>query len=125
MFRSIFTKTLRDWRVAILLWGIGLALMVFLYFPLYSSQLAGMSADTIAALAESQRFFAEPVAITTAAGYVTWKVVASLPVMLGIWAARAGGRLGRYAEERGSLDVILSTPRSRARYLGEGIAALV
>lgn len=125
MFRSIFTKTLRDCRLALLLWGGGLGLMIYAYFPLYTSQLAGVSPDDIVRLAESQRFFAEPVAITTAAGYVTWKVVASLPVMLGIWAARVGSRLGRGAEERGSLDILLATPRSRARLLGEGLAALV
>jgi ABC-2 type transport system permease protein len=125
MFRSIFTKTLRDWRLAIALWGIGLALMVYAYLPLYTSQLSQMSPGDLQRLAETQRFFAEPVEIASATGYTTWKVLAFLPLMLGIWAARAGARLGRYAEERGVLDIILATPRSRARYLGEGIAALV
>jgi ABC-2 type transport system permease protein len=125
MFRSIFTKTLRDWRLAILLWGVGLALMVCAYFPLSASTIVDGAPEEIIALAQSQRFFAEPVEITTAVGYVTWKVVATLPLMLGIWAARAGARLGRYAEERGALDIILATPTSRGRVLGEGIAALV
>lgn len=125
MFRSIFTKTLRDYRVPLLIWGIGLGLLIYAYFPLYATQLKGVSPEDLLRLTESQRFFAEPVEITTAAGYVTWKVIASLPVMLGVWAARAGGRLGRLGEERGTLDIILATPRSRARVLGEGIAALV
>ncbi len=110
MFRSIFTKTLRDWRVAILLWGFGLALMVAAYFPLTVSTVIGGAPDEIVRLAESQRFFAEPVAITTPAYYVTWKVLASLPLLLGVWAARAGARLGRLGEERGTLDIILATP---------------
>lgn len=125
MFRSIFTKTLRDYRVPLLIWGIGLGLLIYAYFPLYTTQLAGVSPEDLVRLAESQRFFAEPVAITTAAGYVTWKVIATLPLILGVWAARIGGWLGRLAEERGTLDIVLSAPRSRARLLGEGIAALV
>ncbi len=125
MFRSIFTKTLRDWRLAIILWGVGLALMVYAYLPLYTSQLSGVSPEELMRLTETQRFFAEPVEVASATGYTTWKVLAFLPLMLGIWAARAGARLGRYAEERGVIDILLSTPRSRARYLGEGIAALV
>lgn len=124
MFRSIYTKSLRDWRLAILLWGVGLALMVLAYFPLSASTIVKGNPEEVQRLAESQRFFAEPVAITTPEGYVTWKVIASLPIMLGIWAARAGARLGRYGEERGSLDVVLATPNSRGRVLGEGIAAL-
>ena len=40
--------------------------------------------------------------------------LASLPLMLGIWAARAGARLGRYGEERGTLDIILATPPAPA-----------
>jgi polyether ionophore transport system permease protein len=125
MFRSIFTKTLRDWRLAILLWGFGLALIVCAYFPLSASTIVKGNPEEVQRLAESQRFFAEPVAITTPEGYVTWKVIASLPLILGIWAARAGARLGRFAEERGTLDIVLSTPQSRGRVLGEGIAALV
>lgn len=125
MFRSIYTKSLRDWRLAIFLWGGGLALMVAAYFPISASTIVGGSPEEIITLTESQRFFAEPVAITTPEGYVTWKVIATLPVLLGIWAARAGARLGRHAEERGTLDIILTTPRSRSRLLGEGIAALV
>jgi ABC-2 type transport system permease protein len=125
MFRSIFTKTLRDYRVPLLSWGIGLGLLIYAYFPLYTTQLQGVSPEDLVRLTETQRFFAEPVEVTTAPGYVTWKVIASLPLLLGVWAARAGGRLGRLAEERGALDVVLATPRSRARYLGEGGAALV
>ena len=112
-------------RLAILIWGFGLALIVYAYFPLSTSTIVKGNPEEVQRLAESQRFFAEPVAITTPAGYVTWKVIASLPLILGIWAARAGARLGRFAEERGTLDIVLSTPQSRGRVLGEGIAALV
>jgi ABC-2 type transport system permease protein len=125
MFRSIFTKTLRDYRLAIVLWGGLLGLSVMAYFPLVRDVLTSSTAGDLAKLAQSQRFFAEPVGLDTPAGYVTWKFVSSLPLFVGIWGARAAARLGRLGEERGSLDIILATPRSRPRVLGEGIAALV
>lgn len=75
--------------------------------------------------ARSFRFLGEPVAMETPAGYTTWHTVGQLPVILGIWAVLAGARLVRGEEERGSLDLLLATPHSRARLLGEKSAALV
>ena len=77
-----------------------------------------------AQLAQTFRFFAAPVEVTTPTGFATWRLLGTLPVMLGVWACLAGARLVRGAEERGALDLVLATPRSRARVLGEGIAAL-
>jgi ABC-2 type transport system permease protein len=126
MLRSIFTKTLRDYRVAILGWGIGLALVLYAQLAAYGTQITSPEARASAVtLAQAFRFFADPIAVDTPTGYVTWKTMGSLPLLLGIWALLAGSRLVRGAEERGALDMVLATPRSRARYLGEGIAALV
>lgn len=125
MFRSIYTKTLRDYRVPLLAWGLGLALLVYFALTAFASQFTTpQSREEIATLAQTFRFMAEPVATTTPAGYVTWKYLDLLPLILGIWPALAGVRLIRGAEARGSLDIILSTPHSRARVLGAGIAAL-
>ncbi|MGN6564792.1 MAG: ABC transporter permease subunit, partial [Thermomicrobiales bacterium] len=126
MLRSIFTKTLRDYRVAILGWGIGLALVLYAQLAAYGTQITSPEARASAVtLAQAFRFFADPIAVDTPTGYVTWKTMGSLPLLLGIWALLAGSRLVRGAEERGALDMVLATPRSRARYLGEGIGALV
>lgn len=124
MLRSIWTKTLREYRVPILGWGLGLAIVV--YTQIYAVGLLSLKARLDAAqLAASLRFFGDPVALTTPTGYATWKTMGALPAFLGIWAVLAGARLLRREEERRSLDVLLSTPRSRARILVEKLAALV
>jgi ABC-2 type transport system permease protein len=122
MFRALWTKTLREFRVPILGWGLGLGL------SLYANHVAARDAIAagIAGLAERFRFMAEPVAVDTVPGFVTFRLLSLvLPVLLSVWAILVGARLVRGEEERGSLDVLLSTPRSRVRLLAEKLAALV
>lgn len=125
-FRSIYAKTLRDFRVAVLGWGLGLAFLLYGTLAAYATQVSTPQAQAqFAQLAQTFRFFAAPVEVTTPTGFATWRLLGTLPLMLGVWACLAGARLVRGAEERGALDLVLATPRSRARVLGEGIAALV
>src|SRR5215472_2410488 len=100
MFRTVFSKTLREYRVPVLGWGIGLGLLVLADF-------ASVSALGPAALAGAEeaarmiRLFGEPIAFTTPAGYVTFRDFGIfLPILLGIWAGLAGARLVRGEEER-------------------------
>jgi ABC-2 type transport system permease protein len=124
MPRSIWTKTLRDYRVPILGWGLGLALLV--YFTIVSyAQLTLSARQDAAHFASTLRFFGDPVALTTPVGYATWKQMGSLPLILGIWTVLAGARLLRREEERRSLDILLATPCSRVRLLLEKTTALV
>jgi ABC-2 type transport system permease protein len=124
MLRTLWSKTLRDYRIAILGWGIGLGSLLWLQLIAYTSMsAAGRAAE--AALARSFRFFAEPIAVNTAAGYTEWHMMGYMPVVLGIWAVLAGARLVRGEEERGSLDLLLDTPLSRVRVLGEKSVAMV
>ena len=125
MFRSIYTKTLRDYRVPILAWGIGLALVVYGTLAAYATQFTTPESRAgIVTLAETFRFIADPVGVTSPTGFVTWRSFGLLPIFLGIWAALAGARLTRGAEERGTLDPLLALPLGRTRYLIEGLAAL-
>ncbi|MGH2388165.1 MAG: ABC transporter permease subunit, partial [Chloroflexota bacterium] len=122
--RSIWTKTLREYRVPMLAWGFGLAGLV--YFTIVSYAQLSLSARQDAAhFASTLRFFGDPAALTTPTGYATWKQLGSLPLILGIWAVLAGARLLRREEERHSLDLLLATPCSRLRVLVEKSAALV
>lgn len=124
MLRSIWTKTLREYRRPILGWGLGLALLV--YSQLYAYAQLGLSARADATrIAAGMRFFGDPVALATPTGYATWKTMGALPPLLGIWAVLAGARLLRREEERHSLDLLLATPRSRVRVLGEKLLALI
>ncbi len=124
MFRTVWSKTLREYRVAIPGWGIGLGLLLCAEFT-STTTLDPATLSTVGQLAHMIRLFGDPLAFTTPAGYVTFRDFGIfLPIPLSIWAVLAGARLISGEEERGSLDVLLSTPRSRMRVLLEKIAAL-
>jgi ABC-2 type transport system permease protein len=124
MFRSVFSKSLRDYRVAILGWGIGLGLLVYFYYATILSQLAGSSSAQLQQIAEQFSFFGETVEANTPGGYITFKIMGSVPVVLGIWAVLAGARMTRGEEESGALDILLATPQSRASVLVQKVLAL-
>ncbi|MGE5333346.1 MAG: ABC transporter permease subunit, partial [Nitrososphaerota archaeon] len=124
LFRTVWSKTLRDYRFAILGWGVSLGLSVLVTMVYYGAT------DESARAAEAEyaqlfRFLGEPVAVGTPAGYTTWHTVGLLPMMLGIWTVLAGSWLVRGDEERGSLDLTLAMPHHRVRVLLEKIAAFI
>lgn len=125
MLRNVLTKTLRDYRWAILGWGVGLGFLVYAVYVSYS-QLNGtaLSSASLKQLAEQYRFFAEPIALNTAGGYVTFKYGGLLPLLAGIWTILAGARMVRGEEERGAMDLLLATRQSRGRILAQKIGAL-
>jgi ABC-2 type transport system permease protein len=121
MFRSIWSKTLRDYRVPMLAWGLGLGLLM----------LVGLGTATPAvvtafiSLAHIVSFIGDPYAMNTPQGYVTFRYMeTTLPLLLSIWPILAGSRLVRGEEERGTMDVLLATPEPRARLLLEKVGAL-
>ena len=123
-FNSIFLKTLREFRVAILGWGVGIGLLMYAVLAAITSVLGTQAArDAIASLAASFAWIAEPVKITTPGGYATWKYGFTILIMA-LWPLLVGSRLLRGEEERGSLDVLLSAPRGRGRVALEKLAAL-
>jgi ABC-2 type transport system permease protein len=122
MFRSILSKSLRDYRVPMLAWGYGLSLLM----------LAGLGTATgalltgFASIAPLLGFLGEPYAMQTPEGYVTFRYLGTIvPLLLSIWVILAGARLVRGEEERGTMDTLLATPQSRARLLISKIGALV
>jgi ABC-2 type transport system permease protein len=123
MFRAVWTKTLWEFRGAILGWGVGLGILIWLHFPLYTS-LSSEAKNATFQYAQTFRFYGEPVALTTPGGYATWHTLGFVPVILDIWAVLAGARLVRGEEERGALDILLATPQGRLRLLGEKLIGL-
>jgi polyether ionophore transport system permease protein len=121
-FRSIFLKSLRDFRIAILGWGIGMGLLMFAVISALQSVLANGCAS-IASLATSYQWLAEPIALCTPGGYATWKYGPTVLVMA-LWPLLVGARMLRGEEERGSLDVLLTQPRGRLRVALEKLAAM-
>lgn len=124
MFRTIFTKSLRDYRWAILGWGIGLGLAVYAQYATFASALSGASTAQLQQLMQQFSFFGETRKLNTPGGFVTFKMMGLLPEILGIWTVLAGARMTRGEEDRGTLDILLSTPHSRLSLLGQKLLAL-
>ena len=112
-FSNIYLKTLRDYRIAILGWGVGIGALVGLVMAAVPSVLTNAATKaSLTSLATSFKWLAEPVGLGTPGGYVTWKYGPTV-LVLAIWPLLAGARMLRGEEERGSLDMLLSVPESR------------
>jgi len=123
-FKSIYLKTLRDFRIAILGWGVGMGLLMYVVLAAVPSLVATPQARaSLVSLGSSFSWIAEPIALGTPGGYVTWKYGLTL-LIIAIWPLLACSRLLRGEEERGSLDALLSLPRGRVRVVLEKLAAV-
>jgi len=123
-FRSTYLKTLREYRIAIFGWGIGMGLMMYTVISAVSDLIATPAArQTLVTLAQSFAWIAEPVRVDTAGGYATWKYGFTI-LVVAIWPILAGSRMLRGEEERGSMDVLLSLPESRMQVALQKLAAL-
>ena len=122
MFRSILSKSLRDYRVPMLAWGFGMAL--FMVAVVGTATPAVVTAYI--SLVRILSFLGDPYAMNTPEGYITFRYMETIwPLLLSIWPILAGARLVRGEEERGTMDVLLATTQSRARLLLEKVGALV
>src|SRR6202171_1062332 len=124
LLRSIFLKTLRDYRVAILGWGIGMGLVVISPMASVSALVTTPQArQQLISLAQTFAWNADPVAVDTIGGYATFKIGIFM-FLIAIWPLLAGSRMLRGEEDRGSLDVLLSLPRPRLNVALEKLAAM-
>ena len=122
--RSIFLKTLRDYRVAILGWGIGMGLVVISPMASVAALVTTPQArQQLVSLAASFAWNADPVAVDTIGGYATFKI-GIFVFLIAIWPLLAASRMLRGEEDRGSLDVLLSLPRPRLNVALEKLAAM-
>jgi ABC-2 type transport system permease protein len=122
MFRSILSKSLRDYRVPILAWGFALGLFAFIDFVESTST----TIATLGSLAPLFRFLGDPYQIQTPEGFITWRILELfVPLAMCIWSILAGARLVRGEEEGGSMEVLLATPRSRTVLLLSKLSALL
>src|SRR5437868_10190607 len=124
MFRSIFLKTLRDYRIAILGWGIGMGLVIVSPMASVATLITTPEARAaLAGLAAQFAWNADPVAADTVGGYATFKI-GIFVFLVCVWPLLAASRMLRGEEERGSLDVLLSTPRARLAVVLEKVGAM-
>jgi ABC-2 type transport system permease protein len=123
-FKSVYLKTLRDFRVAIPGWGVGMGLLVYTTLASFPSLVETPQARaSLVSLAGTFSWIAEPIAVDTAGGYATFKI-GFLILLITIWPLMAGNRMLRGEEDRGSMDVLLSLPRGRGRVALEKLAAV-
>ena len=122
--RNVFLKTLRDYRIPILGWGIGMGLVVVSPMASVATLLTTPQArEQLVSLAAGFSWNADVVAVDTIGGYATFKIGIFI-FLIAVWPLLAASRMLRGEEERGSLDVLLSLPRTRLRIALEKLAAM-
>jgi len=123
-FRSVYLKTLREFRIAILGWGVGMGLLMYVVLVAVPSLVETAAARaSLVSLSASFSWLAEPIAVDTPGGYATYKY-GILMLLIAIWPLMACSRMLRGEEERGSLDALLSLPRGHMRVALEKLAAV-
>jgi ABC-2 type transport system permease protein len=121
---SVFLKSLRDYRIAILGWGIGMGLVVVSPMASVSTLLTTPQArEQLVSLAATFAWNADVVAVDTIGGYATFKIGIFI-FLIAVWPLLTASRMLRGEEDRGSLDVLLSMPRPRLRVALEKLAAI-
>src|ERR1700682_3899017 len=122
--RSVFLKTLRDYRVAILGWGIGMGLVVVSPMVSVAALLTTPQArEQLVSLAAQFSWNADVIAVDTIGGYATFKIGIFI-FLIAVWPLLAASRMLRGEEDRGSLDVLLSLPHPRLAVALEKLAAM-
>ena len=116
---TIYGKALRDSRRGILLAGGGIAMILFFT----ASQVASTFGDAVSRAQVAtlplqlppifRGLLGEPFNVATLGGFLSWRTVNFMPILLGAWSITAlSGTLASEAS-RGSLDLVATTGRSR------------
>jgi ABC-2 type transport system permease protein len=123
-FRNVFLKTLRDYRVAILGWGVGMGLVIVSPMASVAALISTPAQHAaLASIAAQFAWNADTVKADTVGGYATFKIGVFVFIAC-IWPLLAASRMLRGEEDRGSLDVLLSAPRTRLSIALQKIAAM-
>lgn len=132
MFKNIFLKTLRDNLAGILIWGTGLGLIMLAAAAIYPQVVQGTGAERVKNLEEMTKAFqafsfmiGEVTSLGTIGGFITTRYMGLIPTLLSLWLIIVAVGLIRGEEQVGALDVLLSTPRSRAVVLTQKVLVLL
>ena len=129
MLRSVFLKTLRDRRRALMWWGIGLialTLYTVLFYPSVRdlpelNQILEQAPEALLKL-----LVGEITDFTSPVGYLNSQLFAFMtPLLFLIFTIGFGSNAIAGEEEQGTLDWLLSNPLSRWRVVTEKFGALV
>jgi ABC-2 type transport system permease protein len=126
---SVYAKTLRDSRLAILgvaglvgltLLGGGTSMSSAYGTPESRAQMADYAAQIPAAL---RGMYGNPVNVGTLGGFLSWHYSGMLALLAGLWSILALSSTLAGDLRRGSLDLVLAAPLSRRRVALEKLAA--
>jgi beta-exotoxin I transport system permease protein len=120
MVRTVWTKSLRDQRRALVWWSLGIVLTVLMYAAFWPNIHANAAQfnQYIEKMPEAIRNMMGGADFGTPEGYVQTELFSLLgPILLLVYAIGAGARSIAGEEEAGTLDLVLSTPLARHRFL--------
>jgi len=126
---SVFGKTLRDSRWAILVLAILLVVILAVTAAAYVGEFstpterAALAAQMAALPSIFQGILGPPIAIETLPGFLSWRSLGFMPVLFGTWSIIA--LTGTIAGEasRGSLELLAASPIRRASIAAQKLAA--
>jgi ABC-2 type transport system permease protein len=131
MLRSIFLKSLRDQRTSALAWGAGFGALAVLIaaawvhaYPDEASR-ATLAEQVKSGLSIAEVLYGQPHHIDRLPGWIEWRAIGLLPVLLGMIAVLTATRITRGAEEDGTLESIVATASCRTRAFAEQAASVL
>ena len=128
MLRNIFTKTLWDQRRSLMWWSIGiaaLAIVTTLFYPSIS-KVGDFSKILEDSEALANLFSGGFTDLTSPAGFLNSQLYSlTVPIVFLIFAISAGSGAIAGEEERGTLDLLMSSPVTRSEVLLHKFGAMV
>ena len=129
MLQNLLLKTLRDQRIAVLAYGLGLGALALLLIAIYPSFAASGAEleEAMKNLPDAYKAFTGGVlSLTEFDGYLVSQYLIILPLILAIFGIIEGTGALRGEEERGTMDTLLSLPISRSQVvIQKAIATLL
>jgi ABC-2 type transport system permease protein len=128
MLGSVLTKSVRDQRRALAWWSVGVAGLVALYVALWPTvrESADVFDQYLERMPEALRAFFGSLDMTSPEGYLSAELFAFMgPLLFSFLAIGAGTRAVAGEEERGTMDLLLSTPLPRWRAVLDGFGSMV
>jgi ABC-2 type transport system permease protein len=126
MLQNLLLKTLRDQRIPVLAYGLGLgalALLIIAIYPSFAASGAELE-EAMKNLPDAYKAFTGGVlSLTEFDGYLVSQYLIILPLILAIFAIIEGTGALRGEEERGTMDTLLSLPVTRSQVVLQKAAA--
>ena len=120
MLRNVFTKTLWDQRRSLTWWNLGISVLMVITVLFYPSF---VEAGDLTEMFEFSGGFTD---MTSPEGFLNSQVFAlAVPIIFAIFAISAGSGAIAGEEEKGTLDLLMSSPVSRSKVLTHKMLGMI